>query len=53
MIPERKKAFFKDCLKQFGLTFVLYFLNMALIMVVFLLYDLNTEPFLFVFALLI
>ncbi len=50
MTPERKKAVFKDCLKQFALTFILFFLNMAVIMVVFFLYALNTEPFLFVFA---
>ena len=41
MTPERKKAVFKDCLKQFALTFILFFLNMAVIMVVFFLYALN------------
>ena len=50
MTPERKKAVFKDCLRQFAMTFILYLLNMAVIMAVFLLYALNTEPFLFVFA---
>ena len=50
MNKERKWAVFADRFKHFGPTIAIYFFNMALILIVFILYGLQTEPFLYVFA---
>ena len=50
MNGELKWAVFADRFKRFGPTIAIYFFNMALILIVFILYGLQPEPFLYVFA---
>ncbi len=50
MTSERKKAVFLDCLRQFRTAAALFFLNSALLFVIFRLYGARLEPFWYAFA---